>query len=346
MSRNWACFIIIATAHLLLASCTVAEPSEPPATQIADSLVRFGELQKMDGFTEGISFQETVTVWNCRNPLQRSDSLNEVRTVEKAIEWYIVGEVGADVEASVLAASASVNGTIASGYTLEVTDRLERSRSLELPVGSNSSVEYIVEWRPVVWSGFIPFIYQSGESRIEYQYERIAFGEVKDFHDRTAEDCGISSAAPQPGPTSTPFIPTDPQAPDLPTPVTEGIARFEVQAAIWKNGTGLSADAGDSIHIEYLEGQWTGDSSQPGLTEGCGFTWDDPVPEHVWLFPPEQRGAALVGYIDNEPFFVGCRPIDIVASISGELFLGMSDCLGCFWDNVGQLYVSISVNRQ
>lgn len=80
--------------------------------------------------------------------------------------------------------------------------------------------------------------------------------------------------------------------------------------------------------------------------EDCRFTWFDPQTDRVWLFPPEQRGAALVGYVDNEPFFNGCQPIDIVAPISGDLFLNMSDCLGCYEDNEGKLYVSISVNRQ
>jgi hypothetical protein len=135
--------------------------------------------------------------------------------------------------------------------------------------------------------------------------------------------------------------------PPLEIPPREtGLARFEVQAAVQKNRTGLSVAAGDIIRIEYLDGQWTGDSSQPGRTEGCGFAWHDPDPNRVWLFPPEQRGAALVGYIDSEPFFIGCRPVEITAARSGELFLGMSDCLGCYWDNVGQLYVSVSVRKR
>jgi hypothetical protein len=137
-----------------------------------------------------------------------------------------------------------------------------------------------------------------------------------------------------------------------PTPTTgpnmtkTRIARFEVQEAVQKNRPDLSVAAGDIIRIEYLDGQWTGDGSHPGRTGGCGFTWHDPDPNRVWLFPPEQRGAALVGYIDSEPFFIGCRPVEITAARSGELFLGMSDCLGCYSDNVGQLYVSVSVRKR
>jgi hypothetical protein len=138
--------------------------------------------------------------------------------------------------------------------------------------------------------------------------------------------------------------PNSPRLLDISTPAPTSISRFEVRASVWKNQTGIFVDAGDVIRVDYLEGQWTGDSSHPDRNEGCGFTWHDSQ-DRIWLFPPEQRGAALVGYIDNEPFFIGCRPSDIIAPISGELFLGMSDCLGCYSDNVGQLYVRISVRK-
>jgi hypothetical protein len=98
------------------------------------------------------------------------------------------------------------------------------------------------------------------------------------------------------------------------------------------------------MHFEYLDGQWTGDKNEPGLSTGCGFTYHDPVAERVWPLPPEQRGAALIGYIDSQPFWIGCDPIDVVASTSGELYLGMCDCRDCFWDNEGVLYVKISIN--
>lgn len=260
MSRYWACFLIILTASILTAACTVTEKTpEPPATQVADSLVKFGQLQKNDGYTEGVSFRETVTVWNCGNPLQRSDSLTEVRTVEKAIDWYIEGEVGADVKASVLAASATINESIASGYTLEVTDRLERSRSLNLPVGPNSSVAYIVEWRPVVWSGFLPFSYQSGESRIEYQYQKIAFGQVKDFRDQTAADCGISPNPPQPDPTApsspaTPNVPAStPEASALPTP-SPNLCSIMIEGEHLREHQVMSIGIGPFAQVSFSDG--------------------------------------------------------------------------------------------
>ena len=135
------------------------------------------------------------------------------------------------------------------------------------------------------------------------------------------------------------------QTVDIATLGPTNIDRFEVRANTWRNSTGIVVQSGDRIHIEYLEGQWTGDSSNAGLTQGCGFRYDDSVLEHVWVFPPEERGAALVGYINSAPFFIGCRPLDYLAPSGGELFLGMSDCDGCFWDNSGQLYVKVEVTR-
>jgi hypothetical protein len=124
------------------------------------------------------------------------------------------------------------------------------------------------------------------------------------------------------------------------------VSRFEVKAEVPKNRTGINITSGDVMHFEYQDGQWTGDNSKPGLTTGCGFTYHDPDPNHVWSLPPEQRGAALIGYVGSQPFWIGCDPISIVADISGELYLGMSDCRDCFWDNEGELYVSISVQRK
>lgn len=123
----------------------------------------------------------------------------------------------------------------------------------------------------------------------------------------------------------------------------QSIDRFEVLADVRKNQTGIVVSEGDSIHFEYVDGEWTGEQGRAGMTTGCGFYYDDPDENHVWPLPPDQRGAALIGYIGSEAFFIGCYPVDIEANTSGELYLGMSDCDGCFWDNVGALYVNISI---
>lgn len=61
--------------------------------------------------------------------------------------------------------------------------------------------------------------------------------------------------------------------------------------------------------------------------------------------PRGGRGAALIGYIDSQPFMIGCKPSVYEAPRSGEVYLGMNDCQECFWDNSGELYVSIMVSR-
>jgi len=155
----------------------------------------------------------------------------------------------------------------------------------------------------------------------------------------------VPTATPYPtiSPTKIPtFSPTKtPTTAPISYPVQ--IERFEVKAGVQMNKPGVYVNIGDAVHIEYIDGKWTGDKSYPNLYGACGWTYIDPVASHTWLFPPEQRGAALVGYIGSKHFFIGCKPFDFTANSSGYLSLGMSDCLECFWDNIGSLYVDISV---
>ncbi len=201
--------VLFCINFVFLAACgngaDTITPSEP-STLIAKSTVVFGELQKSDGFTYGRVFQDTITVQNCDNPLPRSDSLTEARTVKRNISWNISGQVGGSAEASAIVAGAEVEAAISSGYELEVSDFLQRSRTIDLPVDSNSSVEYTIEWKPVVWNGILPFTFQGGEDRIEYLYERLVFGEVVNFIDKTSEQCGVTSDPPvvDAPPTKTP----------------------------------------------------------------------------------------------------------------------------------------------
>jgi len=359
MARYWLISLFLI---LLLVGCG------PPATEVAESEPQLGELEKDGDFTYGEPIVEWVRVLNCDNPLPRSDFLRESRGVERNITW------SADLELGGYAGiGAGVEGKIATGYQLEVSEQIELSREIELPVQAFSSVEYPIRWQTLVWSGRLPFKLSSAEGRIDYLYTRHLFGEVvSGFRDRTSEDCGaiptpiVGAIVEQPtqatgggagetvaaAPTSAPAQPTTspPQPAPVatlppPAPSAQTISRFEVQSTVMKNRTGLAVTTGDIIHVEYLDGEWTGDSAAPGRTNGCGFRWDDPDPNRVWLFPPEQRGAALVGYIDGTPFFVGCQPVDIAAPTSGELYLGMSECQNCYGDNAGSLFVLVSVRR-
>ena len=118
-----------------------------------------------------------------------------------------------------------------------------------------------------------------------------------------------------------------------------------MSANIPKNRTGITVDQGDTVTIEYLDGQWTSEEGKAPLTSGCGKGWHDSVSEHVWVFPPDNTGDMFIGYINNQPFKIGCQPITFQASYSGELYLGMNDCSVCYWDNNGELYVKISVKK-
>ena len=193
--------ILISVFLIFVVGCNVTTEPEILDTiptvehEIADNAIVLGELNKNDNYVVGRGFNEVVSVFNCNNPLQRNDTLTEVKAVERSVEWYIAGQVGAEVEASVIAAGASVQTAIETGYTIQVSDNLQRSRTIDLPVDANSAVEYVIEWKPIVWSGLLPFKHRSGESFIEYTYVRLAFGEVVNFVDKTAENCG-SSAAP------------------------------------------------------------------------------------------------------------------------------------------------------
>ena len=125
------------------------------------------------------------------------------------------------------------------------------------------------------------------------------------------------------------------------------IDRFRVIANTPKNRTGIWVNVGDEIYIEYLDGQWTGEKDKQSLHTGCGFYSDISHPSHIYPLDPRQgAGAALIGYIDNQPFLVGCKSFNSTATTSGELYLGMNDCEGCFWDNEGEIYVRISITRK
>lgn len=147
-------------------------------------------------------------------------------------------------------------------------------------------------------------------------------------------------------PNVEPATPTaEPSATIVPPTVTAltTLDRFEVLSTIPKNRTEINVQQGDNIRFEYLDGQWTGEKEVAPKTTGCGISFDDPFADHVWPLPPSETGTALIGYIDNQPFFIGCEPTVITAPISGYLYLGINDCRDCYWDNEGEIFVRISV---
>ncbi len=131
-----------------------------------------------------------------------------------------------------------------------------------------------------------------------------------------------------------------------PTSSSVAISRFPVDASIPKNRTEISVSTGDRILIEYLDGNWTGLRTNPGMSMGCQASATDSNIEHIYPLPLDLWGDGMIGYIGTTPFGVGCQITEIDAFGDGDLYLGMNDCLNCFFDNEGIIYVRVSVRRQ
>lgn len=149
-------------------------------------------------------------------------------------------------------------------------------------------------------------------------------------------------------PTMTPILtrvpPTKALLPTVIPTRARTISDFIVAANVEKNPTMLKVSAGEKIYVEYKYGQWTGDSGKQGMDIGCGFFWNDTDPSHKYPIDNKQNaGAALIGYIGSEPFLIGCQPHTELAVISGDLYLGMNDCQGCYWDNAGEIHVRVEI---
>ena len=131
------------------------------------------------------------------------------------------------------------------------------------------------------------------------------------------------------------------------TGTSKEILRFEVSANEPKARTGIQVTEGDVMDFEYLDGQWTWNENEPRLYRGCKSIWHDTY-DNIWPWPPDEGGGygALIGYIGNQPFLIGCDPVSIEAFTSGELYLNINDCQNCFEDNKGEIYVSISVESK
>ena len=300
---------VVILIGLVLTACgsTAVSDQEEAAEQVSEGVVQFGELEKVEGFTIGPTVRESVTVWNCDNPNLRNDKLKEVKSIDREVKWFIVGEVGAEVEASILAASAVVEGSIANGYELNVSDELSRSRELDMPVSPNSSVEYIIEWKPVLWNGFVPFTYQTGESRIEYQYQRLEFGEIVDFNDRTIMDCS-RQVTPIFTPTAETIMPAEPPPEESPTSETPPlIPEFQtISLQPWSElkspeiNLGVSPGLNHFLEIPFETGWSTSTQCTvaPGRWQSFVVGTDISNPQKIYLLI--QAGYGFTKYKDKQ----------------------------------------------
>jgi hypothetical protein len=151
------------------------------------------------------------------------------------------------------------------------------------------------------------------------------------------------TSTPTETPTATPTVTPTPTITPTPLPFqAQGIA---VLAAEPKNPTGLYVNEGDVIGITSIQGSWSYSQTSPAAS-GCAQKLFNQPDTSTWILPPEEAGLALVGYIGDEPFLIGCQPLVMEAPVSGEIFLGMNDCGGCYGDNEGQLLVDITIERK
>lgn len=218
---------VLIITFLVLSTVACRDATTELETAATDIEQVFGELERDEGYKEGEAFEELVIVRNCNNPLARSDTLIEARKVERADAVSIVGTFGVEVGNELVASAAA---SIAAGYAHEISEAISRGREQLLPVGANSSMGYVIEWKPRVWSGTLPVKSQSGNGQITYNYTDVEFGSVKAIVDRTIEDCGQTGLDDEPiengesgnavsTPTQVKSPPTDiPESTDTPTP--------------------------------------------------------------------------------------------------------------------------------
>lgn len=181
---------------IFVTGCGGASGFVPPTLPDAGTVGEIGNVQKDSSTYQGQIVQEKFLVYNCNNSSKRSDSLTEVQTIGRNVELSVGIEAGI---------RAAVEAAIESAYTTEVTNAIQRGRAIEMSADPNKTMEYTVEWAPVVWKGSVPLKLQSGESIVEYTYSRIQFGEVVEIVDRSNDYCDgqLPPASPEMFPTQT-----------------------------------------------------------------------------------------------------------------------------------------------
>jgi len=283
------------------------------------------DVQLVELSKNTVVYDEIVRINNCGG---KGDSEQT-----KSRDFATTVEFGAGVSAGY---QSIVQGSLSAKYSEYRNTSV--SQRLVAPPGTN--MEFVLRWSDDVRAGNVQVNGNSGtyEVRIPVSVEQVSSRDL---------GCGVSAPIPT---MSNVQLPTQ-SASSTVTPQTaqrlDYIDRFRVTANIPKNRTGVWVNVGDTIYIEYLDGQWTGEKGKQPPNTGCGFYFDDPYSSHIYPLDPKQNtGAALIAYIGTRPFLVGCKPLNSTATTSGELYLGMNDCQECFWDNDGEIYVRISITRK
>ena len=158
----------------------------------------------------------------------------------------------------------------------------------------------------------------SGSDRLEYEYQKIAFGEVVDRIDVTSEKCEISSTVPTPTPTPVPPTPVSPTpVPPAPVPVVNGIPRQTVND--WDVGFTNYDAVWDIIYnqIHPHSGKisfYEGDTIPKGvlITSDLGINWD--------RYPLKRlaHGGGGWGVFESLNSFVVLHADDLAGNVGGE----------------------------
>ncbi len=267
---------------------------------------------------------------NCGSSRDAGKKEERSQTYTTELNMEISNKVGIEFGGDVQVAKAVLSDEVGVALGIRVGSQAQASSSIEVvtPAGKKSNTK--VQWQESWTKGTISIIRPDGTYIDVLPFTVLDSLSLIQLESNTL-DCQTGQVESN--------VPTPQIAPQY------DIARFAVSASIPKNRTGITVNEGDTVSIEYLDGQWTGENGKAPLTSGCGKGWHDSASEHVWVFPPDDTGDMLIGYINNQPFKIGCQPITFQASSSGELYLGMNDCSVCYWDNSGELYVKISVKQ-
>lgn len=279
---------ILVKLVFLLSACQSPTPVDmekqsptPESVTVQVTDLELGVIQR-DGEYTSSTYQETIQVYNCKNPLQRNDKLHETRTLEREIKTTVVYEVGGGADINAIIAGANVDSHIAAGYDLAISELIERGREIDLPVGPYSSVEYVILWQPRVWHGYLPFKIQSSAGRIEYSYKGVAFGEVVDYIDRTLEVCAASATPENTTPTN-----TTPDITEIPSSPTATPPTFTV------GNSSVNIRRGPGINFPILEVVSAGEVLPIIARNQTGDTW------YNVITPSGQRGwiSIATGYV-------------------------------------------------
>lgn len=281
----------------------------------------------------------TETVWNCGSgggTVVKHPSMSVA--TNWAVEWEVGGTAGTGIHIGdgVIPGGVDLSASLEGHYANKFDQSIQQGTGWDLPAEPNTVVVYTLMWREIWQPGYVD-VRLANQSVVKVNV-RYRTGIQSEIVGKQQQSCGAGQQTSQPI--------TTPRTTSV-TQLLNHINRFRVIGNTPKNRTEVWVNVGDTIYVEYLDGQWTGEKGRQPLNTGCGFYFDDAYSSHIYPLDPKQNtGAALIGYIGNQPFLIGCKSFNSTATTSGELYLGMNDCQGCFWDNDGEIYVRISITRK